>query len=548
MSDSQTQKLYRIVKDQPITLLSGGFHGFPKLNADSVQFALKQYPEFAEYLPNSRSVPVAFTKLKNDIRDLKVDGKTMVVIPSKPEDMTSWTWTTESLVDGFSINVASAITEGHDTAPDGCIGLSKDLSLVVSPTASMFLISQSIDIQDKFQNIVAECGADEMRKAFNRFVQSLGTKSIKLKGGAILVLPTGQERTQEYLKALRIAGVSDEFVATWNVMLDEGNFVQLKNSIKLQTQSYLKDLGGKLELANARKNTLQQESTTILEIVSILDDYGIDDGILGQLTSVDAMIKEQIAKHTNKVPTPRKKANDGKRQKQLEKIACSNCFATLVYKQDGQAVDMSASSASYDFSQHKLELVDASSGKLQTISLADLTQILLCSVTPISATTIVHTTYTIDPSTSMVAISKRSKTMGGKATTPSGQSENLDVADFDDELDDELDDAANTEPENIIVETLNPTPIVSTSTQIHHPILDVVAETVQVQPSQNAIDTQELDTKLVALLDWIRETIESNRLPRLLTAQDKFSDELVDYAIRSRKVLLDSNSLSIVGE
>lgn len=554
MSHNETQKLYRMVKDNPITLLSGGFHGFPKLNVESVKAALTQYPEFEDYLPNSRSVPVAFTKLKQEIRDLKVNGKTMVIIPMKPVDMLSWTWTKETLIDGFSLNVASAIAEGHDTAPDGCIGLSKDMTLVVSSSASLFLTAQNIDVQEKFQSFVAECGADEMRKAFNRFVQSLGTQAVKLKGGAILVLPQGQEKTQAYLKALRIAGVEDEFVATWNVMLDENNFGQLKNSIKLQTQSYLRDLNDRLESAKSRKNTLQQESTTVLEILGILDEYGIDDGMLGQLTSIDTMLKEQIAKCNNKVPTPRKNSGQ-KRQKHMTTIDCANCFATLVYKD--RTSDLSAIKVSYQFDQNKIELIDASS-KLQTISLENLTQILLCSVTPISPNTIVHTTYTIDPATSMVVVSKRSKTIGGGRATPI-----QDDIDDEDEIDDEDDEILDgdkvqtqanpsSNPASTQLET-EPNPA---STQLEPNTAPTQLETESTPTSTQLEPTSESTTSnttasnevFAALLEWIRNTLDNNKLPRLSTAQVLFTEDLVDLALSSKKVLLDSNALSIAGE
>ncbi len=554
MSHNETQKLYRMVKDNPITLLSGGFHGFPKLNVESVKAALTQYPEFEDYLPNSRSVPVAFTKLKQEIRDLKVNGKTMVIIPMKPVDMLSWTWTKETLIDGFSLNVASAIAEGHDTAPDGCIGLSKDMTLVVSSSASLFLTAQNIDVQAKFQSFVAECGADEMRKAFNRFVQSLGTQAVKLKGGAILVLPQGQDQTQAYLKALRIAGVEDEFVATWNVMLDENNFGQLKNSIKLQTQSYLRDLNERLESAKSRKNTLQQESTTVLEILGILDEYGIDDGMLGQLTSIDTMLKEQIAKCNNKVPTPRKTSGQ-KRQKHMTTIDCVNCFATLVYKDKDRTSDLSASKVSYRFDQNKIELVDATSGNLQTISLENLTKVLLCSVTHTSVTTFVHTTYTIDPATSMVVVSKRSKTLGGGKATP------IDDIDDEDEIDDEDDeildgDKVQTQADSSINTASTQLESNPTSTQLEtesNPAstqLESTPTSTQLEPTSESTtsNSNTSDEVFAALLNWIRNTLESNKLPRLSTAQVKFTEDLVDLALSTNKVLLDGNALSIAGE
>jgi hypothetical protein len=282
-------------KDDLAILFAGDFRSFQKIAFDQVKRTINEHPMMADYLPHEISDRTAFAVVKKGLDNKKTSQGKIICIKAKGDDLGTWSWTNNELVDGFSLHKALPNSQmGHTSDPEGAIGLAKDGTLIVSSSATLFLSKINYDPHTVFENAKIEASSLEMRKRFDKFIARLGVKACSLSGSTFLVQPSESELINEYITALRKINVDSRFVFSLCVKMSE-NIEIYKESLVWQSKAFIEDLQQKLKDATRpRVSSLAESSDNMNTLLQLLKDFNISDDFIQSMVDVNNSLNKQL--------------------------------------------------------------------------------------------------------------------------------------------------------------------------------------------------------------------------------------------------------------
>ncbi len=288
--------LQSITNTKQVMMLTSSFHGLTGLAQQAIRDAITKYPHLEECLPTLASYPVAFSNLRIELQNNKPTStaQRITCIRATKQEIALWTWNSTPdvpFVEGFSLQSVGVALQGHDAQNEGAIALKQDGTIEISNTASITLQKVGIDAHTIYNGLIAT-GSLEVRKAYDRFVKSLGVKATHLAGGCVIVENSERQRVEEYLDAIRMVGVKSQFISKFEVLL-ANNEQAIKDAIEHKAKSFIEELEEKMKSA-MREATLKSESDTMIQLMDMLEQYGIGDGLIEACSKVNEKINNQI--------------------------------------------------------------------------------------------------------------------------------------------------------------------------------------------------------------------------------------------------------------
>jgi len=305
--------LQSIATTQQVMMLTSSFHGLTGLAQQNIKDAIAKYPHLEDFLPTLASYPVAFSNLRVELTTNKPTNTTQRItcIRATKEEITKWSWNSTPdvpFVEGFSIQSVGVAQQGHDAQNEGAIALKQNGTIEISNTATTILHKANVDAQGIYNAFINSTGSLEVRKAYDRFVKSLSVKATHLAGGCIIVENTERQRVEEYLEAIRMAGIKSQFISKFEVLL-ANNEQAIKEAIEHKAQTFINELEEKMKNA-MRESTLKSESDTMIALMDMLNQYGIGQGLIEACSKVNEKINDQIKVIQDKHNNSKKAAQD----------------------------------------------------------------------------------------------------------------------------------------------------------------------------------------------------------------------------------------------